>query len=493
VGSAPFAGSRRRRELLAFLVEETLAGRTDTLKAYKIGRQVLDRPSGFDPQSDPIVRVEVGRLRSTLDAFYRSHPGQRLEIGVPKGGYVVEFTRRDRSDDGSPDSRRCVLHLMGLRAMSDRATEMAEAIREAVATTVTAASPDTFSLHLADTESDLTETDGSYGSGVGCRLAAKVWVVDQRIRVAVELSAPNQAAPVWTGSFDEELTNVHQFDVIDRIAERIAWLIVDDWGPFARAGLRLQGDDASPTISASQHRYYRALDVVQPDGLDLARASLTDATNEAPSDPRTLSALADTTVAAWLLGVEVEGDALAVAEEMAIRAIAADPRLPEAHLSMGYVHYANRRSEAMRIEFEHALELGPSAPNTLHCAAFLWAFDGEWERADRLTRRAVELNPDLPAYWHLVPCIAALHRGESERTYVESLQVGDSMSFLGPAFRLACGHELGIDGGEDAEQVASMMPAAYSVEEAIGRAVHDGAIAEILIGAVRASSAALPS
>ena len=268
--------------------------------------------------------------------------------------------------------------------------------------------------------------------------------------------------------------------------------VIDDWGPLARAGLRLLGTNDSLTISDSQRLYHHTFDIVQATALDVAGASLTAAAIEESSDPRTLAALADTTVTAWLLSAESGPDALLLAEETAIRAIGGNPRLPEAHLAMGYVHYANRRPEAMRVEFEHALELGPPAPNTLHCAAIMWALDGEWERAEGLTRRAVELNPGLPAYWHLVPCIAAMHRGEPERAYAESLQVGDSMSFLGPAFRLACANELGIDGTEDAKQVASMMPppAVQSVEETIGRAVHDGAIIEVLIGAARAPSEA---
>ena len=78
---------------------------------------------------------------------------------------------------------------------------------------------------------------------------------------------------------------------------------------------------------------------------------------------------------------------------------------------------------------------------------------------------------------------------------MESLQVGDTMSFLGPVFRLACAHRLGIDGTEDAKQAASLMPApaVQLIEETINRAVHDTAIAELLIGAVTATPAVLPS
>ncbi len=77
------------------------------------------------------------------------------------------------------------------------------------------------------------------------------------------------------------------------------------------------------------------------------------------------------------------------------------------------------------------------------------------------------------------------------RAYAESIQVGDTMSFLGPMFRLACASELGIDGTEDAKQAASLMPApvAQPIKETINRAVHDTAIAEFLL---RAATAALP-
>ena len=43
----------------------------------------------FDPQDDPIVRIEVGRLRRDLDHYYltdgRDDP---IRITIPKGHYV---------------------------------------------------------------------------------------------------------------------------------------------------------------------------------------------------------------------------------------------------------------------------------------------------------------------------------------------------------------------------------------------------------------------
>jgi len=53
----------------------------------------FDRSDDFDPQTDPIVRIEASRLRRALEHYYltagKSDP---LRIGVPKGSYVATFS-----------------------------------------------------------------------------------------------------------------------------------------------------------------------------------------------------------------------------------------------------------------------------------------------------------------------------------------------------------------------------------------------------------------
>jgi adenylate cyclase len=94
LGSPEFVGSERHRRFLAYIVEETLAGRCDRLKAYNIATAAFDRGEDFDPQQDSIVRIEAGRLRRALDHFYltegRDH---EIHIVVPKGTYVPQFVR----------------------------------------------------------------------------------------------------------------------------------------------------------------------------------------------------------------------------------------------------------------------------------------------------------------------------------------------------------------------------------------------------------------
>ena len=60
VNSKYFRNSKRYPVLLRFVVEQTLAGRSDLLKERTLGMTVFDRDSDYDTNVDPIVRVTAG-------------------------------------------------------------------------------------------------------------------------------------------------------------------------------------------------------------------------------------------------------------------------------------------------------------------------------------------------------------------------------------------------------------------------------------------------
>lgn len=89
--SRGFAGAARRRELLEYLFNETLAGRGDALKEFNIGVAVYGRdPATYDTRLDPTVRIDIARLRSKLKEYYAAE-GQNdsIRIELPKGSYAV--------------------------------------------------------------------------------------------------------------------------------------------------------------------------------------------------------------------------------------------------------------------------------------------------------------------------------------------------------------------------------------------------------------------
>jgi eukaryotic-like serine/threonine-protein kinase len=105
LSSATFQGASRSRALLRFLVEETLSGRSERLKEYTLGAEVLGKGDAFDPRTDPIVRAEASRLRNRLDRYYASEGrSDALLIELPKGAYVPQFGSRDTSFEAEQES-----------------------------------------------------------------------------------------------------------------------------------------------------------------------------------------------------------------------------------------------------------------------------------------------------------------------------------------------------------------------------------------------------
>lgn len=131
--------TRRGRNILAYIVAETLAGRSDRIKAYSIATQILGRSDSFDPQSDPIVRVEVGSLRRALTEYYEG-PGRSdpIAISIPKGRYAASFARQ--SVGKSASAAASVAEAMSVSPLSEKRPDARLGALAAVAATVVAAS-----------------------------------------------------------------------------------------------------------------------------------------------------------------------------------------------------------------------------------------------------------------------------------------------------------------------------------------------------------------
>jgi hypothetical protein len=95
LASGAFGHSKRLRRFFSYVVEKTLAGEFSDIKEYSIALAVFDRDPSFNPATDTIVRVEAGRLRTKLAAYYHG-PGchDPVVIDLPRGGYVAEFRAR---------------------------------------------------------------------------------------------------------------------------------------------------------------------------------------------------------------------------------------------------------------------------------------------------------------------------------------------------------------------------------------------------------------
>src|SRR5215510_5329524 len=98
VASPTFRASTQLAAFLRFVVEAALGGQGDRIKGYTIAVEALGRSADFDPQTDPIVRVEAGRLRRALERYYANGGADDpIAIELPRGSYAPTFHYRSIS------------------------------------------------------------------------------------------------------------------------------------------------------------------------------------------------------------------------------------------------------------------------------------------------------------------------------------------------------------------------------------------------------------
>ena len=98
-----FANSKRYPALLAYVVEQALAGNGDELKERSIGIAVFGRSPSYDANADPVVRITAGEVRKRLSQYYydAAHASE-LVIELPVGSYVPLFHPHEPEPEANP-------------------------------------------------------------------------------------------------------------------------------------------------------------------------------------------------------------------------------------------------------------------------------------------------------------------------------------------------------------------------------------------------------
>lgn len=87
-----FSHSRRYPIFLDYVVRKTLDGQSELLKERTVGVEAFGRPSSYDLNADPVVRVTAGEVRKRLaQYYYEPQHQQELRIELRPGSYVPEF------------------------------------------------------------------------------------------------------------------------------------------------------------------------------------------------------------------------------------------------------------------------------------------------------------------------------------------------------------------------------------------------------------------
>jgi hypothetical protein len=98
-----FRSSQTLGHLLHYLAKRAIETPAEPTKVTDIAAAVFGRSHDFDSQTDSIVRVHTGRLRSRLAEYYSKEGAEdSIVVTIPKGGYSLVASYRRENPAHSP-------------------------------------------------------------------------------------------------------------------------------------------------------------------------------------------------------------------------------------------------------------------------------------------------------------------------------------------------------------------------------------------------------
>lgn len=471
-GSSAFEAPERARRFLSYVVDETLQGRSDRIKAFSIAVEVFGRDASFDAQNDPVVRIEAGRVRRSLERYYLlAGQNDPIIITMPKGGYVPVFTRfgeavaRSQPDEGRRTkagvlaSRELAWAIVGVAALVVAVlvvyTTLARPAADlAMPQNSTLGKPDVATVLIEPFE-DLTDTRSSSALARGLTdevigqmarfreitvvtkqmdqagsqnasqphgglpfyaLEGSVRTDDRKIRLSVRLLDRTDSSVIWSKSYDRELQVSDVLAIETDIARAVVTALAQPYGVIFQtdaAKLRSPPDDWEAYACTLSYYGYR----VNLDGRSHAAVQncLLRAAEKYPDYATAWALLSLTYLDEYRFRYHLRSPAVASidkAAETAKRAVELDRenlRALEAEM-LAYFFQGH---------VDTALAIGARGvainPNDTEFAAeygFRLALAGEWERGCAMVSDALGANPGPLGYFEAALAVCAYIKGD---------------------------------------------------------------------------------
>jgi len=105
--SRTFRDTEVLKRLFEYLAQRTLSHQGYGLKEYTVGVEAFGKPADYDPQIDSSVRVQTGKLRRKLEAYYLTEGCEDdLTVELPSRHFNLEFRARQPASDAATSEKK---------------------------------------------------------------------------------------------------------------------------------------------------------------------------------------------------------------------------------------------------------------------------------------------------------------------------------------------------------------------------------------------------
>lgn len=214
----------------------------------------------------------------------------------------------------------------------------------------------------------------------------------ERVRVTVQLVSVSSETPLWAEKFDEMFTDI--FGVEDSISEQVALALT----------LRLTGEERRllarryTEISDAYELYLKGRyhwNKRSAEGLERSIDCFREAIALDPGYALAYAGLADSYTLMGDVGLTAiqPKDAFSRAKTAAMKALAIDGSLAEAHAALAHLHMHLYEWPEARLAFERSIELNRNYSYARLLYAFYLEFNGRPRQAAAEIRKALHLDP----------------------------------------------------------------------------------------------------
>ncbi len=429
--SDEFSESTRAIEFLHFVVEETLAGRGDRLSQRVLASELYKRGSDFNPSTDPIVRMQAGRVRRALEHYYLTTGKQdAIVIMLPKGTYAPTIETNPNTDAALAGLRLEQPLLLVVPFSNISTNDSIEYIAEGLASEL-AVTLDRFRHFRIMLLPDKPESNTFIAEHLrrACQTENCYIIngtVNQRndsIYILVRLEDVSTGVLCWSHEASSNNKTGSMDTFLDDFVKYTASAIAEEQGVIAQQDfpkLEMVSTDNTNTYEALLHLYYsergNSLEQYQK-----AILALRNALNDSPDDGRLWSGLAR--ICATNYALEMLPELFVPIEEIvnyAHKGVYLGSTDQEAWCILAFAETIAGNLKSGREATLNALSKNPDSLFFRDIIGYLLILQGDWEHGANIARDAVRDNPYVRDATFCSLWLEAFHRGDFEDAYAWS-------------------------------------------------------------------------
>lgn len=214
LSSDAFVPARLMCRLLRYLVQRRIDDPANHFKEYLIGLEVFGRdPARYNTAEDPIVRVQIGRLRERLRLYYAGE-GRHAQVhfSIPTGAYIPligrsERERTDGASDAGADGDTALAYFVEINEVRALAGDLAGAgFAQGLWEEISDSLFHAFGGRIAVLGTPRFTTDDVAQAGAARRyvLDGSVRIEGCRVRASFRLVDSATGRIAWSGQFDQQ-------------------------------------------------------------------------------------------------------------------------------------------------------------------------------------------------------------------------------------------------------------------------------------------------